>query len=640
MTKESGQNAVPSVPTFEVDGNNITITKAPYSKEDQELVDDILDKVEQEDFDVPWGEIPDLLDRYPFDMDLVNAYLLAVAEIDGPDAAVSFADERLMKFFAYLQQETGMIVGKGITSDVKFPSDRDDNRALLRVLFNQGFILDGAGNYSEALAAFLLKIELDPGQADDALDYILHLAVLTGQLDRVKELLERPEFAGLTKMDGDTGQAGSGTVAIDYGLGLFHFVAGDRVVAREHFERGIRRNPNVVKLMFERMQPVDSDAVADTLNMGAIVLGEESEAVDYIDNWFDTWQENTGALDFLRTISLDLHAHEETVYRLRATINDIEPPVWRVFEVESTSTFQDLHETICNFFGWLDTKDHEFEITAKTSRDLSSPVFDRVRDLIAEETFIISMVKPREVEADDENLDMDDEEDDGFDANLDQNSHPPAGARSGGEVVDEDEDDEDDTGSREYMSFFEAIDGEDEGDFQEDEVSIEDMFSREGAKVKYIYDLLADWKVAVEIERKAPSEGGSEYPVLVDSSGPAPDADENGPTGYMTKVLGGLIPGIELEEIESIRTRMEAKWKAVLDRLSKRQNDLEAVIQENTELRNRLLDDLKPAGSGNNQKSTPPEPSGRDAKVGRNDPCPCGSGLKYKKCCGKPSGKS
>lgn len=24
-------------------------------------------------------------------------------------------------------------------------------------------------------------------------------------------------------------------------------------------------------------------------------------------------------------------------------------------------------------------------------------------------------------------------------------------------------------------------------------------------------------------------------------------------------------------------------------------------------------------------------------KVGRNEPCPCGSGLKYKKCCGRPS---
>ena len=30
-----------------------------------------------------------------------------------------------------------------------------------------------------------------------------------------------------------------------------------------------------------------------------------------------------------------------------------------------------------------------------------------------------------------------------------------------------------------------------------------------------------------------------------------------------------------------------------------------------------------------------PEPVRRDApKVGRNDPCPCGSGKKFKKCCG------
>ncbi|WP_300923614.1 SEC-C metal-binding domain-containing protein, partial [uncultured Desulfovibrio sp.] len=25
-------------------------------------------------------------------------------------------------------------------------------------------------------------------------------------------------------------------------------------------------------------------------------------------------------------------------------------------------------------------------------------------------------------------------------------------------------------------------------------------------------------------------------------------------------------------------------------------------------------------------------------KVGRNDPCPCGSGKKYKKCCGRAAG--
>ncbi len=30
-----------------------------------------------------------------------------------------------------------------------------------------------------------------------------------------------------------------------------------------------------------------------------------------------------------------------------------------------------------------------------------------------------------------------------------------------------------------------------------------------------------------------------------------------------------------------------------------------------------------------------PKPREVDKKVGRNEPCPCGSGNKYKKCCGK-----
>ncbi len=31
----------------------------------------------------------------------------------------------------------------------------------------------------------------------------------------------------------------------------------------------------------------------------------------------------------------------------------------------------------------------------------------------------------------------------------------------------------------------------------------------------------------------------------------------------------------------------------------------------------------------------PPKPKIAEEKVGRNEPCPCGSGKKYKKCCGK-----
>jgi uncharacterized protein YecA (UPF0149 family) len=33
--------------------------------------------------------------------------------------------------------------------------------------------------------------------------------------------------------------------------------------------------------------------------------------------------------------------------------------------------------------------------------------------------------------------------------------------------------------------------------------------------------------------------------------------------------------------------------------------------------------------------STKPAPTPTPTKVGRNDPCPCGSGKKVKKCCGK-----
>jgi preprotein translocase subunit SecA len=40
--------------------------------------------------------------------------------------------------------------------------------------------------------------------------------------------------------------------------------------------------------------------------------------------------------------------------------------------------------------------------------------------------------------------------------------------------------------------------------------------------------------------------------------------------------------------------------------------------------------------SGEPALSSPPAPPGKAAKVGRNAPCPCGSGKKYKKCCGRP----
>ncbi|HOW60099.1 MAG TPA: SEC-C metal-binding domain-containing protein, partial [Candidatus Omnitrophota bacterium] len=37
----------------------------------------------------------------------------------------------------------------------------------------------------------------------------------------------------------------------------------------------------------------------------------------------------------------------------------------------------------------------------------------------------------------------------------------------------------------------------------------------------------------------------------------------------------------------------------------------------------------------NGEAPAPQKPIINNDKVGRNDPCPCGSGKKYKKCCGK-----
>jgi preprotein translocase subunit SecA len=60
---------------------------------------------------------------------------------------------------------------------------------------------------------------------------------------------------------------------------------------------------------------------------------------------------------------------------------------------------------------------------------------------------------------------------------------------------------------------------------------------------------------------------------------------------------------------------------------------IEAVKQE--ELRHEEQEDVKYVG-GNEPADKKPDTVRRvDPKVGRNDPCPCGSGQKYKKCCGK-----
>jgi preprotein translocase subunit SecA len=64
-------------------------------------------------------------------------------------------------------------------------------------------------------------------------------------------------------------------------------------------------------------------------------------------------------------------------------------------------------------------------------------------------------------------------------------------------------------------------------------------------------------------------------------------------------------------------------------RASTSMDDLEAQFQRR---KKRELEQARMAGSNGN--TSPQQVVRGQAKVGRNDPCPCGSGKKYKKCHG------
>ena len=48
----------------------------------------------------------------------------------------------------------------------------------------------------------------------------------------------------------------------------------------------------------------------------------------------------------------------------------------------------------------------------------------------------------------------------------------------------------------------------------------------------------------------------------------------------------------------------------------------------------KMITNLNAAANASAEKAKPKVKSAKE-KIGRNDPCPCGSGKKYKQCCGK-----
>jgi SWIM/SEC-C metal-binding protein len=74
---------------------------------------------------------------------------------------------------------------------------------------------------------------------------------------------------------------------------------------------------------------------------------------------------------------------------------------------------------------------------------------------------------------------------------------------------------------------------------------------------------------------------------------------------------------------------------AVQVKTQKRLKEVAALFEEHGWKYTIALEPDKPEDvSDLDRLLNPPKPMIAETKVGRNDPCPCGSGKKYKKCCG------
>lgn len=101
-------------------------------------------------------------------------------------------------------------------------------------------------------------------------------------------------------------------------------------------------------------------------------------------------------------------------------------------------------------------------------------------------------------------------------------------------------------------------------------------------------------------------------------------------TGFLDGINDSLISGYEIEKLEEdseieLKVDFEKLYYNMLDAKAKWLYTLsqwEDVLSE--EKRKEITKTWRKAGQIINEN-----------KVGRNDPCPCGSGKKYKKCCGK-----
>ena len=122
------------------------------------------------------------------------------------------------------------------------------------------------------------------------------------------------------------------------------------------------------------------------------------------------------------------------------------------------------------------------------------------------------------------------------------------------------------------------------------------------------------------------------------------DIEKNDIRNIEKFVMLRTIDGIWMEHIEtmeylrdSVKLRAYGQRDPLVEYKNESRRLFDQILQE---IDNGIVDvllkaEFKPQAVGQQRPMRPTEPNSKKGQVGRNDPCPCGSGKKYKKCCGK-----
>jgi hypothetical protein len=156
-------------------------------------------------------------------------------------------------------------------------------------------------------------------------------------------------------------------------------------------------------------------------------------------------------------------------------------------------------------------------------------------------------------------------------------------------------------------------------------------------------------QIPAEVAPAAPAEGDGE--AVEEVTSPDEEAEDFDLSNLdMDELQGMLPPGVDMGQVQQMlnspRGELLADFGAFCQKrgveMETEQGEMNEALQELQQewlhTPRDTLDGKKPAEvlDGGSLFPTKVETFRREEpKVGRNDPCPCGSGKKYKKCCGK-----